>query len=66
MIEIKEKFDEENNLVSHWSEDENGDKYYIKQEETGIEYEEAIDIYPCPYTYRATNKPVKQEQEENF
>lgn len=38
-------------LIKHWAEDENGKTYPIKQLETNIVYEEAIDIYPCLYTY---------------
>lgn len=29
----------------------------ILQEETGIEYDEAIDVVPCRYTYKETNHP---------
>ena len=29
--------------------------YTVIQNETGIEYGEAIDIYPCPYTYSEGN-----------
>ncbi len=30
----------------------------ILQIETGVEYREAIDLYPCKYTYEETNTPV--------
>ena len=36
-------------LVKHVS-----DKYTLRQVETGIEYDEAIDGVPCPYTYEET------------
>ena len=42
-----------------YAEDENGVRYYIKQVETGIEYEEAVDVYPCRFTYVITNKKVQ-------
>lgn len=31
---------------------------YILQNETGIEYEEAIDIENAPYTYSETDKEI--------
>ena len=30
----------------------------IKQIETNILYEDAVDIQPCPYTYEETNIPI--------
>lgn len=39
-------------------------KYYIIQVETGIEYAEAVDLYPCKYTYRATDKPLISDEEK--
>jgi hypothetical protein len=46
-------------FIKHYAEDEQGFKYYIKQVETGAEYDEAIDILPCRYTYVATKKVVQ-------
>lgn len=43
-------------LIKHWAEDENGKRYIMKQVETGAEYGEAVDVYPCPYTYEVTDK----------
>lgn len=51
------------NLEKHWAEDENGNKYYIRQVETGIEYSEAVDVMPCRYTYVATDKVVEEVKE---
>lgn len=31
----------------------------ILQNETGIEYEEAIDVENAPYTYSETDKPIE-------
>ena len=31
---------------------------YIKQDQTGIEYDEAIDVENAPYTYTETDKPI--------
>ena len=33
--------------------------FYILQNETGIEYTEAIDIENAPYTYSETDKPIE-------
>lgn len=51
------------NLEKHYAEDENGNRYYITQVETGVEYAEAVDLVPCKFTYLATNKPVEVEDD---
>lgn len=33
--------------------------FYILQNETGIEYSEAIDVENAPYTYSETDKPIE-------
>lgn len=38
--------------------------FYILQNETNIEYEEAIDVENAPYTYSETNKPIPTEPSE--
>lgn len=38
--------------------------FYIKQVETGVEYEEAIDVENAPYTYVETEKVIEKEVEE--
>lgn len=38
-------------------------KKVIKQLETGIEYDEAIDILPIRFTYAETDKDVYKENE---
>ena len=53
------------NLQIHYAEDEFGKRYYIKQVETGCEYEEAVDVVPCRYTYVATNKKIEDETATN-
>lgn len=35
---------------------------YILQLETGIEYDEAIDVYPVKYTYVETEKEISTEE----
>ena len=39
--------------------------FYILQNETNIEYEEAIDVENAPYTYTETDKPIEKEEEDN-
>lgn len=36
---------------------------YIKQQPTGIEYAEAIDVETAPYTYAETDKPIEVVEE---
>lgn len=60
MITLKTKIID-NKFIKHYAEDEKGNKYYIKQVETGVEYSEAIDIIPCRYTYVVTDKQVENE-----
>ena len=33
--------------------------FYIRQNETGVEYAEAIDVENAPYTYTETDKPIE-------
>lgn len=65
MIELKTEYpyNNKNSLISHYAEDESGMKYYIIQVETGVKYDEAIDVYPCRYHYVATDEPVQEEIE---
>lgn len=37
--------------------------YYILQNETGIEYSEAVDVEGAPYTYSETDKLIEEEVE---
>lgn len=57
---IDEQGKEHFNLVKHYS-----DKgFYIRQLQTNIEYTEAVDIYPCKYTYIETNKEIGASEDE--
>lgn len=38
--------------------------FYILQNETNIEYDEAIDVENAPYTYSETDKPIPEPEEE--
>ena len=37
--------------------------YFIRQRETGIIYEEAVDVEGAPYTYEETDEKIEQPQE---
>jgi hypothetical protein len=63
MIELKTIY-LENSLIKHYAEDSQGNKYRIKQVETGVEYEEAIDVIPCEYTYEVTDKKIEEMEED--
>lgn len=58
---VDEQRVEHENLVQHKS-DENKQ---IIQLETGRIYDEAIDSYPCRYTYAEMIQPEEKELEEN-
>ena len=51
----------DNKFIRHYAEDEQGNEYYIKQVETGVEYSEAVDIIPCRYNYIVTDKLIEEE-----
>lgn len=36
--------------------------YYILQNETGIKYDEAIDVENAPYTYTETDEKIETEE----
>lgn len=55
---IEEKLND--HLVRHYS-----DKgMMILQVETGIEYDDAVDVIPCKYTYQETETPIETTEEE--
>lgn len=57
---VEEKFSE--NLVRHYS-----DKgVRIKQVETGLIYDEAIDLIPCQYAYEETDELVVIDEPLNI
>lgn len=71
MIKEQYPFIEDNgnirtDLIKHWAEDENGVQYLMVQNETGVMYAEAVDIYPCPYTYSQTDIKVGVEETEEL
>lgn len=38
---------------------------YIRQDQTGIEYNEAVDVETAPYTYSETDKPIPKDEERS-
>ncbi|MBQ3529533.1 MAG: hypothetical protein IJA47_03465 [Oscillospiraceae bacterium] len=55
---IKTELLKDGTLIRHYS--DSGMK--LLQAETGIMYDEAIDIVPCQYTYEETEIPVEQDE----
>lgn len=49
-------------LIKTWSDDETK---ALLQVETGFVYGEAIDLYPCRYTYEEVDKPSEAEDSED-
>lgn len=47
-------------LIKHYSDE----GFKILQKETGILYDEAIDVIPCRYTYEETDIPIIEPEEE--
>lgn len=52
---IREELVENNERIRHYSDED----LKIEQIETGIIYDDAIDIIPCPYTYKETDIPIE-------
>ena len=46
------------NMISHYSDDGK----MIRQIETGNLYEEAVDLYPCRFTYKETDIPIDEDR----
>lgn len=58
---IKTEMLNNNTLIRHYS-----DEYKIIQVETGYVYDEAVDIYPCPFTYIESDEPKEEELQEEY
>lgn len=58
---IIEELIEDGRRVKHYS-DQN---LKILQKETGIVYDDAVDVVPCRFTYEETDQPIDPEPEEN-
>lgn len=44
--------------IHHWS--DAGLK--IRQVETGIMYDDAVDVMPCRYSYEETDEPIEEDE----
>lgn len=64
MIELINERLYDKGLIRHYAKDSNGNKYYIKQIETGFLYDEAFDVFPCKYTYEVTNILIEDEVDD--
>ena len=51
-----EEFIDNNTRVKHYSDI----NMKIKQLETGIIYDDAVDVIPCKYTYEETDIPIEE------
>lgn len=51
---IREDLVENGDRIRHWS-DLN---LKIRQIETGVVYDDAVDVVPCRYTYEETDEPI--------
>lgn len=59
-VRVEYTEDDEGNIISK----EEKEHYMIKQLPTNIIYAEAVDLYPCKYTYEVTEEVVEVLQEE--
>lgn len=56
---IIEEFLNDNTLVKHYSDQ----GFKLRQIETGIIYDDPIDINPCPYTYEETEEKIEERED---
>lgn len=55
--------DEQGNIKDNLIKTFSNSNKMIRQIETGVVYTEAIDIYPCRYTYEETDEEIKTIEE---
>lgn len=55
---VKTELLKDGTLIRHYS--DKGMK--LRQVETGVEYGEAVDVFPCRYTYEETETPAEQDE----
>lgn len=53
-----EEYIDDNTRVYHYS----NEHFKILQIETGILYDDAIDVVPCRYTYEETDIPIEEPE----
>lgn len=51
---LKEEYIEDGKRVRHYSDED----FKIRQIETGVVYDDAVDVVPCRYTYEETDIPI--------
>lgn len=51
---IVQEYLDEGRLIHHYS----NEGYFIRQIETNIIYEDAVDVVPCKYTYEETDEKI--------
>lgn len=57
-------------IITEYIESENRERKYsdagmkLHQIETGILYDDAVDVIPCPYTYEESDEPIESVDEE--
>lgn len=57
-------------IITEYIESENRERRYsdqgmkLRQIETGILYDDAVDVIPCPYTYEESDEPIESVDEE--
>lgn len=56
---IQSELIEDGFRIRHWSDA----GFKIRQIETGIVYDDAVDYMPCKYTYEETEEPLETEEE---
>lgn len=56
---IRSEFIENGERIRHFSDE----GYKIMQVETGIIYDDAVDIVPCRYTYEETVIPIERQED---
>lgn len=59
---IQEEMIENGERIRHWSDT----GYKIVQVETGIVYDDAVDVVPCRYTYEETEEPVEEVTDDEI
>jgi len=59
---IIEELVEDGQRVRHYSDQD----MKILQVETGLIYEDAVDVIPCKYTYEETDQPIEHDEPEEI
>ena len=67
IVLVRELYEErpgQKDLYITYAKDEEENRYYIIQLETGNKYEEAVDVEDAPYTYEETDELIVHEEDE--